>query len=279
MVRQMPDEEGGMRRQFIRALLEDNPSMAEDDPSYEFKLMGIGSKALVQAIRHGDWDVIEGAFFDNFDRNRHIIRPQVLPSHWTRFMAGDFGSAHPFCYGWYAIPDEDTAFENEKGDLVIAPRGCLIKYREWYGAKGPNVGIKMEAEKVGAGIAEREPKDEKIAYRVIDPKAFAEDGGRSYQQRLTLGSPADHRIIFRRADNTRVPKQGAMAGWDQVRGRLNGDADGRAMLLFFSTCVDTIRTLPALMHDQTNIEDVDGKGEDHAGDETRYACNSRSPAP
>ena len=40
-------------------------------------------------------------------------------------------------------------------------------------------------------------------------------------------------------------------------------------------CVDSIRTIPALQHDEDNIEDVDTEGEDHAADETRYAVMSR----
>lgn len=47
------------------------------------------------------------------------------------------------------------------------------------------------------------------------------------------------------------------------------------MIYFFSTCRDTIRTLPALQHDQTKAEDVDTESEDHAPDEVRYACMSR----
>jgi hypothetical protein len=47
------------------------------------------------------------------------------------------------------------------------------------------------------------------------------------------------------------------------------------MIYFFSTCRDTIRTLPALQHDQTKAEDVDTESEDHAPDEIRYACMSR----
>jgi hypothetical protein len=65
-----------------------------------------------------------------------------------------------------------------------------------------------------------------------------------------------------------------MGGWDQVRSRLVGDADGRAMMVF-STCRDTIRTLPALQHDPARPEDVDTNGEDHAADDIRYACMSR----
>lgn len=47
------------------------------------------------------------------------------------------------------------------------------------------------------------------------------------------------------------------------------------MIYFFSTCTDSIRTLPALQHDTVKAEDVDTESEDHAPDEIRYACMSR----
>ena len=64
-----------------------------------------------------------------------------------------------------------------------------------------------------------------------------------------------------------------------MRQRLLGDADGRPMLYVFSTCVDFIRTVPALQHDPDRPEDVDTDGEDHAADEGRYACMSRPWVP
>jgi hypothetical protein len=60
-------------RQYIPARLEDNPSMASDDPGYEARLEGLGSKSLVAAMRWGDWDVIEGAFFDCWDVRKHVL--------------------------------------------------------------------------------------------------------------------------------------------------------------------------------------------------------------
>jgi hypothetical protein len=51
--------------------------------------------------------------------------------------------------------------------------------------------------------------------------------------------------------------------------------DEAPMLYVFETCRDFIRTVPALMHDEHKPEDVDSDGEDHAGDDCRYACMSR----
>ena len=81
-------------------------------------------------------------------------------------------------------------------------------------------------------------------------------------------------VHWNRADNRRVGRLGALGGWDQLRARLKGE-DGRPLIYFFSTCIHTIRTLPALQHDAGRAEDVDTEGEDHAGDETRYACMAR----
>lgn len=264
-------DEGGMLRQFIPARLEDNPSMAEHDPGYEGRLMGLGSEALVRAMRYGDWDIIDGAFFSEFRRDKHVVKPFAIPKDWMRFRAGDWGSAKPFSFGWYAVVTDDY-----RVGAITLPRGCLVKYREWYGVKEseegrfvPDRGVKMTAEEVGSGVKKRDGEDV-ISYGVIDPAAFSEDGGPSIAERM-----GDEGAFFQRADNARVSSRGAMGGWDQLRHRLKGEADDRPMIVFFETCVHTIRTLPALQHDETRPEDLDTTAEDHAADETRYACMSR----
>jgi hypothetical protein len=72
-----------------------------------------------------------------------------------------------------------------------------------------------------------------------------------------------------------VREFGAASGWGQVRGRLIGNDDGEPMIFCFSTCVDSIRTIPVLQHDPDRLEDLDTTQEDHAADDWRYACNSR----
>ena len=223
----------------------------------------------------GDWSALEGAFFDCFSHHRHVIAPERLPDHWPRFRSGDWGSYAPYSFGWWGVvPDH---YKTQGG--IWLPRGCLVRYRECYGMQPgrPNVGLKLPAEQVGARLAELERDDPKIQNGVLDPSAFRSDGGPTIAQRITTGS--GNKIFFRPADNARVPGRGAMGGWDQVRARLIGDADGRAMMVFFSTCHDTIRTLPALQHDTARPEDVDTSGEDHAADEIRYACMSRPWVP
>lgn len=264
--------EGGMMRQFIPALLEDNPSMTEDDPGYETRLQGLGSATLVQAMRYGNWDVIEGAFFDCWEPQRHIIRPFDVPKAWTRFRSMDWGSASPFSVGWWAVVgDQMTVEARDGGKTVTLPRGCLVRYREWYGASKPNVGLKMRNEDIGAGIKTREAGDGVIAYGVLDPACFSENGGPAIAEQIRRGGA----VSFRPADNTRTAQRGAAGGWAEMRNRLIGDGDGNPMIVCFSTCHDSIRTIPALQHDDVKPEDVNTDMEDHAADEWRYAANSR----
>lgn len=266
-IRQMADD-GGMLRQFIPAKLSDNPSLLKSDPLYRERLRGMGSPQLVKAMEEGDWNVVEGAFFSEWNTARHVVKPFAIPRHWLRFRSIDWGSAAPFSVLWWAVASEDIVASG-----ATIPRGALIAYREWYGASAPNVGLKMTAEEVARGILQRQPSDEEITYTAADPSMFKADGGPSNAEVF-----ARNGVHLMPADNSRV------AGWDQLRSRLKGDGDGRPMIFFFSTCADSIRTIPALQHDTHRPEDVDTDSEDHAGDSTRYACMSRmwvkaAPAP
>ena len=253
------DPSTGLERVYIPSRVSDNRHLAGD---YVQRLRASGSPELVRAWLEGDFTVISGAFFPEFDLRKHVVPPRKLPPEWARFRAMDWGSARPFSVGWYAVSD---------GTLAAFPRGALIRYREWYGMEPnqPNVGLRMTAEQVAAGITERRGDDPERLLGVADPAIFAEDGGPSIAERMQRAG-----VIFRPADNKRVPGSGALGGWDQVRARLRGDGE-RPALYLFETCRDLIRTLPALQHDAARPEDLDTDGEDHAADELRYACMSR----
>ncbi len=273
-IAEMPDSEGGMLRQFIPAKLKDNPSMEKDDPNYRLRLRGLGSAALVKAMEDGDWNVIEGAYFDTWSHRNVIDEPFIIPAWWMKFRSFDWGSAKPFSVGFWAVSDgEDVNLGGDIRSPITYPRGALIRYQEWYGCKQdesgasiPDTGLKMTAEEVGAGILSRSRRGHEFTYNVADPAIFAVDGGPSIAERTG--------IVWRKADNRRVPQAGAMGGWDQMRQRIQGE-DSVPMLYVFKTCRDFVRTVPILQHDPDKPEDLDTDAEDHVADETRYACMSR----
>lgn len=242
-----PENEGGMRRQFIPARLDDNPSMAQDDPNYRARLSGLGNPALVKAMQDGDWDIVAGAYFEEWARDRHVIPTADLPESWPRYLSFDWGSARPFSVNWFAVvADENAAF----------PRGALIVYREWYGMQEgqENVGLKLTAEQIAEGIADRcSLKEHQGLKNVAGLDLFKEDGGPSLSERMYRHK----KVTFGPADVSRL------AGWDQVRSRLVGE-DGRPMLYVMDCCRHLIRTLPMAQHDELRPEDIDTKGEDHA---------------
>jgi hypothetical protein len=277
--RVLTDDKSGLERVYIPSRIADNRLLLANDPQYIAKLKASGSENLVRAWLEGDWSVIDGAFFDGWSNARHVLAPFEIPADWPRFRAFDWGSARPFSVGWWAIVPEDfrpyaqgktgAGLDGGLRSSVVIPRGALVRYREWYGAASPNVGLKLTAEAVADGIRERDGTD-KISHAVADPAIFSNDGGPSIAERM-----AARKVVFTRADNKRVSQVGAMGGWDQMRARLVGDLDGNPMIFCFSTCKDSIRTIPALQHDSLRPEDLDTDGEDHAADEWRYACMSR----
>ena len=250
-------------RVFIPARVSDNPKLLAADPLYAARLQQSGSAQLVRAWLDGDWGIVEGAFFDKW-RMRNIIAPFEVPPDWTRFRSFDWGYAAPFSVGWWAVAADPVS----AGGITI-PRGAIIRYREWYGSTGrPNEGLKLTAEEVAQGIVLRERGDT-ISHGVADPSIFASDGGPSLSERM--GAICGR---WRRADNARVGRNGALGGWDQMRKRINGDGT-TPMLFVFDTCRDFIRTIPVMQHDPDRPEDLDTDSEDHVADEARYACMSR----
>lgn len=254
--------DGGMRRAYLPAKLADNPTMTVNDPAYADRLAGLGSEAMVRAWLDGDWDIVAGQAFEKFRRDKHVVAPFTIPAHWLRLVSMDWGSSKPFSVGWWAVAD---------GTTPGIPAGALVRYREWYGWNGqPDVGVRMEVEEVARGILEREAVGEKIAYRIADLSIFSQDGGPSHAERFAKAG-----VVFKGRDWFRGNPKDRRLGYQEVRGRLAG-VDGVPMLFTFSTCTDGfLRTIPDLVLDEHNPEDVDTTQEDHAYDETRYACMSR----
>ena len=264
----------GLERIYIPSRVSDNHYLG---PDYVQRLRASGSAELVRAWLEGDWNAIEGAFFHEWS-NKNIVAPFDIPQDWIRFRSGDWGSASPFSIGWWAVVQDDYFVGS-----ALLPRGSLVRYREWYGTDNPAAGgkgLKLTAEQVGDGIAKREASDPKLAYGVMDPSAFREDGGPSIMERLNGRIIAAGLASFRAADNTRVAasgshdRRGPMSGWDAMRARIVGKS-GRPMVYCFDTCVASIRTIPVLQHDPDKAEDLDTESEDHAADDWRYACSSR----
>jgi hypothetical protein len=70
----------------IPSRIGDNRIMLEKDPGYIDRLHLVGSAQLIKGWLEGDWTAIEGAFFDCWSEEQHVIRP-------FRFRASGCASA------------------------------------------------------------------------------------------------------------------------------------------------------------------------------------------
>ncbi len=189
----------------------------------------------------------------------HVIAPFAIPKHWQIYRGYDFGFSKPFSVGWYAADEE----------------GRLYRIKELYGCTGrPNEGLRIDPVEQARRIREAEQNDPLLRGRVIqgvaDPAIFDESRGESIAAMMERSPNFLH---WPPGDHTRL------AGKMQFHYRLEFDADGRPMFQVFNTCKHFIRTIPNLVYDESNVEDIDTRQEDHIYDECRYVLMENPISP
>ena len=250
---------------FIQALVQDNKVLMEKDPEYIHMLEKLPPKTKA-AWLEGRWDVFEGQFFEDFvddpmhydDRQwTHVIRPFAPDRGWRICRSYDFGYNKPFSCAWWAV-DYD---------------GIIYRILELYGCTDtPNEGLKWTPDRQFSEIAKIERQHPWLKGKditgVADPSIWDASRGES-----VADTAARHGIYFVPGDNERI------TGWMQCHYRLQFDENGYPRMYVFENCKAFIRTVPALLYSETQVEDLDTKMEDHVADEWRYMCMSRPIKP
>lgn len=222
---------------FIRSLPTDNP---HNSSAYLAELKSLPER-LRKAYLEGNWDIFEGQYFTEWDKEHHTVVPFPIPQSFKRFRAYDHGRFAPACCKWYAL-DYD---------------GRVWVYKELY-VKG------LDVDQIGAEI-NRMSMGETYEYSVADPAIFSNIGFTDkYGGQTIAESFARQGILFVPASNRRID------GWNLMHQYLRWDEHTPPKMLYFNTCFDSVRTIPALVHDDTHPEDLDTDGEDHAADVDRY---------
>ena len=250
---------------FIQSLVTDNKVLMESQPDYIKQLEALPPK-LREAWLHGNWDIFEGQFFEEFadrpehyeDRQwTHVIKPFPIPSDWTIYRGLDWGYNKPSAVGWFAV----------------SPDNVIYHFLELYTcSKTPNEGLKWTPPQLFAEIHRIECEHPWLKGRkiigVADPAIWDAETGESIAD-----TAAKHQVFFGKGDHQRIP------GWMQCHYRLAFDENGYPMFYVFNTCKHFIRTIPLLLYDEHKVEDVDTDGEDHIADMWRYVLMSRPIQP
>lgn len=224
--------------EFISATVFDNKVLLDNDPGYVNMLNNL-SEGLRQAWRDGNWDMLAGQYFSEFDRNVHVIEPFSIPENWKRYRTIDYGLDCLACL-WIAI--------DERGDYYV--------YREY--AESDKV-ISQGAEEIRALT-----DAENIFYTVAPDDLWA-------RSQETAKSKAD---IFRENGLSLLKgNRNREAGWLAIKELLTVK-NGESRLKIFSTCVNLIECLPALQRDAKKPTDCMTEPHDitHLPDALRYFC-------
>lgn len=258
-VRQMPREEGGMRRCYIPARTGDNPTI---DPDYESKLAGLGDPLLVRAMLEGDWEIVAGSMFGStWRRDLHTCEPFAIPHDWTIWRGADDGFADPHAVVWIT-KDPNTGTHYILDELYrsnMLPEEVARRTKQIDGLitrQGTDGPVGNAAQVTG----------------VLDSAAFGDSGtgiprgmafnrlGLMYRPSIKWpGCRASYAQHFHRmmAPNPKTPIPGEPGKyWPHIR--------------VFRNCVEFIKRVPNLPRDPRNPEVIDDDSEDHLFDAAAY---------
>lgn len=96
-------------RTFIPGYLHENQILMQMDPGYASNIMQMGKK-MERALLHGDWDAFGGDFFDEFDRSTMVIKPFTIPESWQLIGCNDPGWASANAFQLIARDPQDRIY-------------------------------------------------------------------------------------------------------------------------------------------------------------------------
>lgn len=245
------DEDGNEAKSvtFIRSSIFDNKILMETDPGYLINLKSL-PKVEQARLLHGDWDVFEGAFFDEWSDSRHTIVPPhtrdaLPPRNWQYFGGLDWGYGKPFCFllcasdeqGVVHVIDEIYKSGLENHEQANAVNECLSRW----GLKSKDVLIAADPS-------------------MWTPKKIGELHRMDIEDYWSAG------LQCAQAENSR------RTGWSQVRTFLHTDR----LKCWKGNASKLIELMPESQYNDTgDLEDLDTDSEDHAQDALRYALMTR----
>ena len=194
----------------------------------------------------GEWGIDGAVYFEEFNKDTHVISPFPIPEHWNIVRSIDYGLDALACLY-----------------IAIDPSGVAYVVNEVYQS---NLIISDAAQ----AIIDGEPRHQSRWETFAPPDLWArsKDTGRSVESTF-----AENGVLFTKSNNDRV------SGWLQVHERLktiNNDEPllPKANLQIFASCKNLIRCLSTITTSDKNVNDCATEPHEvtHLPDALRYFC-------
>lgn len=244
---------------FIQAKVYDNAALMKADPAYVKRLEDLPPD-LRRAYLEGDWTIFAGQIFAEFRKDIHVIRPTLPKSGYPHFLGIDWGysgkESHQGAFAALASALVKADYRDLHGDRQYFNR--VITYKEWYG--------KFKTSEQWAEEIYSKRKYQKI---VCDSSMFnpVSDGSRAITDRMKDKFEELNKgwwASFERGTRNRIGSIEALHNWMKLA------PDGLPYWLITENCRHLIRTIPMMIYDSHNPEDMDTDTEDHLVDAARY---------
>lgn len=184
-----------------------------------------------QVVGLGEYGIPGGAYFDEFRRTIHVVKPFIIPSSWNKYRAIDYGLDMLACY-WIAVDPNNNAFiykELHEPNHIISSAANRIKEM--------SLGEEIVMTYAPPDLWNRRQETGKSAADL-----FAENG-----------------VYLSSVSNNRVQGWYNMKEWlrpHEIMSEQTGDVLKLSRMRIFDSCFNLINYLPQAQKDEKNPNDV-----------------------
>jgi phage terminase large subunit len=224
----------------VHSTFEDN-FVYRDDKDYIAKLESIVDPVLRAAWIPGDWNILAGQFFQNWDPLRHVKAfGEVTFEPWQeRWVSIDWGFEHSTVVLWWTRVLVRDSLGGKQRTILLCYRQLVMR----------QMNEQLVAEKI-AHANHTGDKPDHVGHIYLSPDRFSKiDQFHSIADKMGDVFVEYNLPRPERANNRRVD------GWRLCYTLLDTDA-----VAVLDSCPDVIDSIPKLMRDEKNLEDAQKEG-------------------
>lgn len=234
--KQYINKERGEDYMFIKSLVYENKFLLENSPDYVRTLENLPEDRR-KAMLYGDWDVFDGQYFPEFNRDVHVIQPFEIPEDWRIYRTMDYG-LDMLAVLWIAIDSLRNVYVIKELAISNMPISSAC-----------NATNDMTTEKIY------------VTYAPPDLWARSQESGKCKADLFR-----ENGLNLFKSNNSRE------TGWLAIKELLKVNVNGEARLKIFANCRELIRCLPLLQYDDKKPTDCANEPHEitHIPDALRY---------